>query len=148
MILSGGTEDSQAKLTVNYFSSSDLKKEWCVVLDDERDEAITGLAVGGDWVVVATSTNMLRFFTAGQHHQGYSSKSLIQTNCSDYRRSAEGGDHVARPPGQHGGGGGLPAAGHTLRSPGPGLLSVQSGRVRGESRPPSHTHPAPASHSR
>ena len=79
MILSGGTEDSQAKLTVNYFSSSDLKKEWTVVLDDERDEAITGLAVGGDWVVVATSTNMLRFFTAGQHHQVYSNK----THCFD-----------------------------------------------------------------
>ena len=42
-----------------------------MVLDDEREEAITGLAVGGDWVVVATSTNMLRFFTAGQHHHGY-----------------------------------------------------------------------------
>ena len=71
MILPGETEDSQAKLTVNYFSSSDLKKEWCVVLDDEREEAITGLAVGGDWVVVATSTNMLRFFTAGQQHHGH-----------------------------------------------------------------------------
>ena len=53
-------------MTVNYFSSSDLNKEWSVVLAD-RDEAITGLAVGGGWVVIATSGNMLRFFTAGQH---------------------------------------------------------------------------------
>ena len=53
-------------MTVNYFSSSDLNKEWSVVLGD-KGEAITGLAVGGDWVVIATSSNMLRFFTAGQH---------------------------------------------------------------------------------
>ena len=56
-------------MTVNYFSSSDLNKEWSVVLGD-RDEAITGVAAGGDWVVTATSSNMLRFFTAGQHHHG------------------------------------------------------------------------------
>ena len=49
---------------MNYFSSSDLNKEWSAVLGDEG-ETITGVAAGGDWVVIATSSLMLRFFTAG-----------------------------------------------------------------------------------
>jgi len=51
------------KLMVNYFSSSDVNKEWNVVL--EEDEEIIGIAAGDTWVAVATNKNHLRMFTAG-----------------------------------------------------------------------------------
>ena len=56
-------EETEARLTVNYFSSSDLNKEWSLAMD--KEEEIVGVAVGGAWVAVASSNMMLRFFTAG-----------------------------------------------------------------------------------
>ena len=51
------------KLSVNYFGSSDLKKDW--VVEMMEGEAITGLAVGDSWVAVTTSSSHLRIFSAG-----------------------------------------------------------------------------------
>merc|ERR1719483_1997219 len=55
--------DIQAKLTVNYFSSGDLARDWTVSLDE--GEMILGVAVGHQWVTVVTSRNFVRVFTAG-----------------------------------------------------------------------------------
>jgi chromosome transmission fidelity protein 4 len=49
---------SPDKLTVNYFSSSDLSKEWSLPM--EEGETVLGLAVGEGWVALATSRHFLR----------------------------------------------------------------------------------------
>ena len=54
---------SSEKLTVNYFSSSDVTKDWS--LEMKEGEKIEAIAVGQEWVVIATSLNNLRFLTAG-----------------------------------------------------------------------------------
>ena len=44
-----------------------MNKEWSVTLGDGDDrEVITGVAVGDNWVAVATDKYHLRFFTAGR----------------------------------------------------------------------------------
>ena len=50
--------DGPAKVSVNYFSSSDLNKEWSVSMPEEED--ITGVAAGDTWVAVTTSCQHLR----------------------------------------------------------------------------------------
>jgi len=62
-LASAGDGESGSKLSVNYFSSSDLNKEWSVTLTD--NEVITGVAAGQSWVAVATDKYHLRLFTAG-----------------------------------------------------------------------------------
>ena len=63
-LASRSDSDTASKLSVNYFSSSDMNKEWSVVMTEEEEE-ITCVAAGQDWVVVSTSAHHLRFFTAG-----------------------------------------------------------------------------------
>merc|ERR1719507_636672 len=54
---------SPDKLTVNYFSSGDVTKDWS--LEMKEGEKIEAVAVGHEWVAVTTSANNLRFLTAG-----------------------------------------------------------------------------------
>lgn len=54
---------SPDKLTVNYFSSGDVTKDWS--LEMKEGEKIEAVAVGQEWVAIATSANNLRFLTAG-----------------------------------------------------------------------------------
>jgi len=54
---------SSEKLTVNYFSSGDVTKDWSMEM--KEGEMIEALAVGREWVAITTSTNNLRLLTAG-----------------------------------------------------------------------------------
>ena len=54
---------SPQKVTVNYFSSGDVSKEWSIEMGEE--ESVEGVAVGDGLVVVVNSNNYLRLLCAG-----------------------------------------------------------------------------------
>ena len=53
---------SPDKLTVNYFSSGDVTKDWS--LEMKEGEKIETVAVGQEWVAIATSANKRTRFGA------------------------------------------------------------------------------------
>ena len=64
-------EATASKLTVLTIGSWDSTKEWSVSLP--RGESAEALAVGGNWVALATNRRMLRIFSAGGLQRGMDS---------------------------------------------------------------------------
>ena len=57
-----------SKLMVLTIGSWDSTKQWSINLPE--GESVEAVAVGADWVAVATNQRMLRFFSAGGIQRG------------------------------------------------------------------------------
>ena len=68
LLSSSGEGGSPSKLMVLTISSWDSTKQWTASLPE--GEVAEAIAVGGDWVAVATSKRMLRIFSAGGLQRG------------------------------------------------------------------------------
>lgn len=63
VLASPGEDSDPSKLTCMHFGSWDNSKEWTIPMDD--GEAIEALAIGEDWIAVATSERLIRIFSLG-----------------------------------------------------------------------------------